>query len=238
MAEMARGSENSGEVRTAAATFAKGTPSHTDSSRSPLRAVLETAWVFGLLEVVLWTPRSLWHSLVIALLALSPIWLTWKSSYTKRELGFSWPESRVSLGIVSTGFLLALALVLGTKLLGYPVPANPNWPKLGNIVPYFLWAFFQQFLLESVIFVRMETAFGSRAAVVVSSLLFTLAHLPNLPLTALTLFGAVIFTELFRRYRSIWPLGLAHFAVGMAIAYTFPDSVMHHMRVGLSFHRF
>jgi membrane protease YdiL (CAAX protease family) len=238
MAEMLRGSENSGENITAIASTRNAVVAAHDTRLSPVRAGLETAWVFGLLEVVLWTPRSLWHSLAIALLALSPLWLAWKSGYTRQELGLTWPESRATRGILFSGVLLALALVAGTKLLGYPVPANPNWPKLGNIVPYFLWALFQQFLLESVIFVRMETAFGSRAAVVISALLFTLAHLPNMPLTAMTLVGAVIFTELFRRYRSIWPLGLAHFAVGIAIAYTFPDSMMHHMRVGLSFHRF
>jgi hypothetical protein len=51
----------------------------------------------------------------------------------------------------------------------------------------------------------------------------------------MTLVGALFFTEMFRRYRSIYPLGLVHALLGIAIAYSFPNNLMHHMRVGLSF---
>ena len=71
-----------------------------------------------------------------------------------------------------------------------------------------------------------------------SAVLFSLLHLPNWPLTALTLVGGLFFTEMFRTYRSLYPLGIVHAAMGIAIAYSFPDSLMHHMRVGLSYWRF
>ena len=97
-----------------------------------------------------------------------------------------------------------------------------------------IWAFAQQFLLQSFFFVRVEELAGDWWAVLASTVLFTLAHLPNMALTAMTFVGALFFTEAFRRYRSIYPLGIAHALLGIAIAYSFPDSIMHHMRVGLS----
>ena len=202
---------------------------------TPLRAWAETLWVFVLLESVLWTPRSLGHSALIGLLLVSPLWLTWKTGYNRQKLGLVWPERRITAWIVAAGLAIALTFPLGARLLGQPLPADPNWPRLGNILPYFIWAIFQQFLLQSFIFLRMESAVGKRFAVFASSALFTIAHSPNVPLTILTLFGALFFTDLFRRYRSIYPLGIAHFLMGISIAYSFPTSLMHHMRVGLSF---
>jgi membrane protease YdiL (CAAX protease family) len=199
------------------------------------RAWAETLWVFVLLELVMWTPHSLLHSTLIALLVLSPLWFTWRSGYTRTELGLTWPPRRVTAGICGAGLAIAFIFPVGAVLAGNPLPADPTWPKLSNILPYFVWAIFQQFLLQSFIFLRMESALGSKRAVIVSSAFFTFAHLPNWPLTALTLFGALFFTELFRRYRSIYPLGIAHFFMGISIAYSFPTSLMHHMRVGLSF---
>jgi membrane protease YdiL (CAAX protease family) len=208
------------------------------SPRFAWRPGLEILWVYGLLESVLWTARSLGHSLLIAVLAISPIWLTLRGRYSLKELGFAWPSRTVTRWILVAGTLIALAFPLAAVLSGHPVPANPDWPTWRNILPYILWAFFQQFLLQSFFFLRFESVLGSTAAVWLSSALFTLAHLPNLPLTFLTFFGALLFTDLFRRFRSIYPLAIVHAMLGIAIAYSFPDSIMHHMRVGLSFGRF
>lgn len=202
------------------------------------RPWLETLWVFGLLEAVLWTPHSLIHSFLIALVAISPIWLTIRGGRSPRELGLVWPSKAATWWILTAGVLLALAFPVTALLTGHPVPANTEWPTLRNILPYILWAFFQQFLLQSFFFLRMESVAGTTAAVWLSTFLFTIAHLPNLPLLGLTFFGALFFTDLFRRFRSIYPLGVVHAMLGIAIAYSFPDSLMHHMRVGLSFGRF
>jgi hypothetical protein len=40
---------------------------------------------------------------------------------------------------------------------------------------------------------------------------------------------------MFRRYRNIFPLGLVHAALGLTIAASLPDSLLHHMRVGLGY---
>jgi membrane protease YdiL (CAAX protease family) len=199
---------------------------------------LETLWVFALLEAVMWTPRSFGHSVLIALVTISPLWLNWKSGLSGKALGLAWPPLSVTCWIVLAGVAIAAAFPIAALLTGHPVPANSDWPRLSNILPYIVWAFFQQFLLQSFFYLRMEFAVGPVAALWLSTALFTVAHLPNLPLTVLTFFGATFFTDLFRRFRSIYPLGIVHAMLGIAVAYTFPDSLMHHMRVGLSFGKF
>src|SRR5689334_4658483 len=47
---------------------------------------LETLWVFALLEAVMWTPRSFGHSVLIALVTISPLWLNWKSGLSGKAL--------------------------------------------------------------------------------------------------------------------------------------------------------
>jgi membrane protease YdiL (CAAX protease family) len=203
-----------------------------------MRVWAEILVVLALLEAILWTPRSVVHTLMVVAIAASALWFTLRSGYARAELGLTWPPRRVTWFILAAGSLVALAIPLTALATRHPVPANPDWPQAANLWPYVLWAFLQQFLLQSFFFLRFEAALGSRRAVLASTVLFTLAHLPNLALTGLTFFGALFFTGMFRRYRSIYPLGIVHALLGIAVAYTFADSVMHHMRVGLGFLRF
>jgi Type II CAAX prenyl endopeptidase Rce1-like len=58
----------------------------------------------------------------------------------------------------------------------------------------------------------------------VASTLFAAAHLPSPVLTTATLIGALLFCEMYRRYRSISPLGIVHAMLGLTIAIITPDS--------------
>jgi membrane protease YdiL (CAAX protease family) len=209
------------------------------SSRSARQwlVLLEVLIVFSLLETVMWTPRGLFHSSLIVLEVIAVLWLGLRQR-SKEELGLDWPSRKGTLWILMIGVFAAIAIPGLALAAGHPVPANAEWPRFQNLWPYVIWAFAQQFLLQSFFFVRVESIAGERWAVVASTLLFTLAHLPNIALTAMTFVGALFFTEAFRRYRSIYPLGIVHAILGIAIAYSFPDSIMHHMRVGLSYWQF
>jgi len=203
-------------------------------SGAKLSGWAEVLLVFGLLEAVLWTPRSLFHSFLIASLVVSVTWFALRG-HSRQELGLVWPSGRGAAWMLAVGCAAAAAIPVAALLLGQPLPANPDWPKFQNLWPYVIWAFAQQFLLLSFFYVRTESLVGTRSAIWASTILFTLAHLPNVTLTAMTLVGALFFTAMFRRYRSIYPLGIVHALLGIAIAYSFPNSLMHHMRVGLSF---
>ncbi len=84
----------------------------------------------------------------------------------------------------------------------------------------------------------LESVLGSGRAVLATAFLFSAAHIPSPVLTIATLLGALFFCEMFRRYRSIYPLGIVHAMLGLAMAASFPDTLLLHMRVGLGYLHF
>lgn len=131
--------------------------------RSRIATWGEVALIFGLLEAVMWTPRSLGHSLLIAALVGSALWLGIRGR-TRKELGLIWSAKSASVGILSIGFLLAIAIPATALATGQPVPANPDWPRFQNLWPYVIWAIAQQFLLQSFLFIRLESLCSRRPA--------------------------------------------------------------------------
>ena len=135
--------------------------------------------------------------------------------------------------MVIFGAVLVITLVAvgsAMKNLGpaHPVPWNKAWQ-------YAVWALLQEFILQSFFYVRLESLLGGRRAVWAAALLFAATHVPSPLLTLLSFGGGLLFCEMFRRYRNILPLGLIHAALGLTIAACFPDSLLHHMRVGVGY---
>ena len=50
-----------------------------------------------------------------------------------------------------------------------------------------------------------------------------------------TLIGGLVFCKLFRRYRNIYTLAVAQTILGMCLAAAVPNTVHHHMRVGIGY---
>jgi hypothetical protein len=97
----------------------------------------------------------------------------------------------------------------------------------------------QQFLLQSYFLLRLLRLLpGKVAPVIIAAGIFSLAHLPNPILTPITLIWGVIACVLFLRYRNIYAIGIAHGIMGLCIAVTVPNSLHHHMRVGLGYLRY
>lgn len=202
------------------------------SHASDVASLLQIALVFGLILIAVWTPQGRFNSAVSLAAVFFTAVLTFRSHRSNRELGLAQPFSG-ALIILAAGVLFVLVIAVTgtfTRILGppQPLPWNRAWQ-------YAIWALMQQFILQSFIYVRLESVFGSRRAVLGASLLFAAAHLPSPLLTVLSLLGAFFFCEMFRRYRNIFPLGLVHAALGLAIAASLPDHVLHHMRVGLGY---
>ena len=152
--------------------------------------------------------------------------------YSARELGLNRPFSG-ALTILTTGtVLVGLIAGLGFLIRSFGPPQALPWMRAWQ---YGIWALLQQFILESFIYVRLESLYGSRHALLGASCLFAVAHLPSPLLTALAFLGAMFFCEMFRRYRNIYPLGIVHAALGLTIAASLPNSVLHHMRVGIGY---
>jgi membrane protease YdiL (CAAX protease family) len=79
---------------------------------------------------------------------------------------------------------------------------------------------------------------NEHTAVTLAGVLFATAHMPNLPLAAATLVWGIVSCALFRRYHNLWMLGLAQGLLGLCFAVCVPDSLHHHLRVGLGYLRY
>jgi membrane protease YdiL (CAAX protease family) len=104
---------------------------------------------------------------------------------------------------------------------------------------YAIWALEQEFILNAFFYRRFEWLMGkTTGAVVVTALLFSLVHLPNPVLVPATFLGGLFFVSVFRKFRNIYPLAIAHAVLGLTIGMAFPDHWVRHMRVGIAFLRF
>jgi len=199
---------------------------------SDLRKLMEVALVFGLILVAVWTQQGELNTAVSWAALFSTVALTLFSRYSLQELGLARPLSgaAVMLALGALFVLIIAAIGAFARVLGpsQPLPWHRAWQ-------YAIWALLQQFILQSFIYVRLESIFGSWRALLIASGLFSVAHLPSPALTLLSLMGALFFCEMFRRYRNIFPLGLIHAALGLTIAASLPDHVLHHMRVGIGY---
>jgi len=146
------------------------------------------------------------------------------------------PPLHFSVIVIAMGLLAALVVVVVSDRLGtlHRLFGQPN--ALLHGTSYLLWAVVQQWIQQSFFFVRMERIIhrGILASFTTAAL-FGLAHLPNPVLAPLTFAGGWLLSELYRRYRSLIPLGIAHGLMGLAIALSVPDRLNHHMRVGLGY---
>ena len=160
------------------------------------------------------------------------LWFTLRGRYSIRELGLARPGSGAFVMFVSGAVMVVTIALAGLAIHSFgpaqPVPWRRAWQ-------YAIWALQQEFILQSFFYVRLESLLGSRRALWAAAFLFGVPHLPSPVLTLLSFVGGWLFCELFRRYRNIFPLGVVHAMLGLTIAASLPDSLLHHMRVGLGY---
>lgn len=152
------------------------------------------------------------------------------------ELGIGYRGlTGASLWALPTAFLASTAMLFIAWQSGTLRPLHGNLPVHFHAIFYAIWAFEQQFILNSFFYRRFEILFGESKAMVITAALFALVHLPNPVLVPATFVGALFFITVFRRWRNIYPLAIAHAVLGLTLAVVFPDSLMRHMRVGLGY---
>jgi hypothetical protein len=114
-----------------------------------------------------------------------------------------------------------VALLSGGAVVGmaaYGV-ANGSFRIDGTLVPllvlYPAWGLTQQALVQGFVTRHLDAAGLPAVAVVpASAVAFGAVHVPNWPLTAATTAMGGAFAPLYLRDRTVWPLGVAHGALG------------------------
>jgi membrane protease YdiL (CAAX protease family) len=191
------------------------------------RDLFELIFGYGVILFVLWMPEFPQRILSpVALLVTLAIVLVRAPSL--EDLGMSRRGLAPSFSIIS----LLVAKEIGTL---HPLYKG----DFKHITGYVLWTIYQQFLMNDLFMPRLTRLLASESAAVgLAAVLFAAAHLPNLPLTAATLVWGAISCTLFRRYHNLYALGLAQGLLGLCFAVCVPDSLHHHLRVGLGYLRY
>src|SRR5438093_8482278 len=205
--------------------------------RSALGIWLQIAFAYGLLEAALWTPPGRLDLAWMILTAAFILVMAFRGPYSAREMGVTFPTGKATIWIVGAGLILAATLWSFAALTGADAAPTHAMP-LRTTWQYAVWAFLQQFMLQSFFFVRLESLLGSRRAVLATTILFAAAHIPNPILTIGSLFAGFFFCEMFRRYRNIFQLGVVHVILGFMMAACVSDALLHHRRSGIGFVQF
>lgn len=210
-------------------------PAAAPPTRSPRRDLIELTSIYGLILLVIWTPRpwqwGLW--IVAAACLIGVIAMSYEGLHS---MGLCTVNLRRSLWAVAVAAVLALVAVgLSIRLHTLRMPDTP-WSFVRHYGAYAIWAALQQLILQCFFLSRcLRITRNATVAAAVSAGLFALAHLPNPILTVITLVCGLASCLFFLRYRNLWPLAVAHAILGICIAITIPGHVDHNMRVGISY---
>ena len=202
---------------------------------SRLRNLLEIAIAYGLILLVIWTPRP-WQTYLWWTAAAGVASITCISFDGFQAMGLRATNFGRSLWIVGAALLVAGAAVLvALRLHTLHLPGTPLAFAL-TYCAYAIWCGVQQFLLQAFFLQRILRLIPYRVrAVLAAAVVFAAAHLPSPILTPLTLVWGIASSLIFLRYRNLYSLALAHAILGITIAMTIPGPVDHNMRVGLGY---
>lgn len=209
-----------------------------DLALAPARrgALLELSIPYGLILLVIWTPRP-WQKLLWWVAAAAIVAIFWISFDRMMALGLRTAGFFRSLWVAAAALLISLAAVL-VAIHFHTLHLPPGGPLafIRNYWAYALWACVQQLLLQGFFLPRcLELSTGKVPAALLAGVLFSLAHLPNPILTPVTLVWGIAACLLFLRYHNLYPLAMAHAICGITLAITVPGVSDHNMRVGLGY---
>jgi hypothetical protein len=188
------------------------------------------AFILWFIWQLQFTARWTWIFFVVWLTASfllhrdTPKTLGWRAD----NLASATKQAVVIFGVMAAG-LVVIGLVL--KAPFRPVVGNQiSWRRLEG---YFAFCVLQQVALNSLVHNRMLSLVSNKwAAASLTGLIFAACHWPNPVLVPLTFIGGAAMAWMFGRVRNIIPLVFGQVILGMLVAWAFPLSWHHHLRVG------
>lgn len=204
------------------------------SSRT--RDLLELVFSYGLIIGIIWSPERVQAILTPVALAVT-LSIILARRQGREGLGLGMRGLARSLWILPAAVGVAAASVFVAAKIGSLHPLYK--PDAPHVLGYVLWTIYQQVLLQDLFLDRLLRLGASQAsAIALAGSMFASAHLPSPWLTVATLVWGFLSCALFRRYRNLWMLGLAQGLLGICFAVCVPDSLHHHLRVGLGYLRY
>lgn len=214
-----------------------------------VRIVLGIALTFAAVPLVMITAsklvdkpyRIVWPQLLAAVL----VWFAYR--FYVRRIDKRQPDELATTGMakeLGTGLLVGAALVgltfavlaaLGVYRYG-GVNSPGIMPMLVPLAELVLVGMVEEMVFRGIIFGIAERSLGSKAAIVISALAFSLAHLPNDGVTILAMgviaAYAVMQAALYMKTRRLWVCIGTHIAWNYCVSQVFASSVSGHAATG------
>jgi membrane protease YdiL (CAAX protease family) len=204
------------------------------ASRDRVGIALRLLFPIVLLEIALWV--SLPIGILFGMGALCYIgWQLWRAASNIGSLGL---ELR---GVLSAPKLLGLTVMLAAAVLTTAYYSGSLHRLWGLQHPwyaggaYICWAFVQEFMLQCFCLQMLRALVSRVSSLLLSGVVFAVAHLPNPSLTLLTFFAGIVFTAIYARKRNLYVVALVHAILGLTLAVSAPEDWFHGLRVGRDF---
>ena len=199
------------------------------------RDLLELAAGYALILLVIWTPRPWQRPLfwAAAIFLAAVLWLRFDGW---QAMGLRRTNLARSIWVTALAFLIATPTILIAQRFHTLQPYTGAARFIQRYWGYALWTFVQQVLLQDFFLRRLLRLVGPPPyAAFTAAAIFSLAHLPNPVLTAVTFVWGFMACLLFLSYRNLYPLAMAHAILGITVAITLPSPIIRNMRVGLGY---
>jgi membrane protease YdiL (CAAX protease family) len=127
-----------------------------------------------------------------------------------------------------TGVALAMLAGLGAfvssaaLLGGEPAPFGvrlANWHFFLAIALYLPWALLQQYIFQHYLLARLLQLVPLPLAIALTAAAFSSVHFPRWPVMAVVLVAGVVWSLIYERWRTLWPLACSHAVLGSALHY-------------------
>ena len=146
-------------------------------------------------------------------------------------------DAQAQLAWISCAIPTAVAaLVLILAFAALPTRLGVESQHFGLLLAfkYLVFAGFQQWLLQTLVWTNLRrAALARRTAVLLSALLFALMHTPNFMLMLLCFTGALFWCGHYAKYRRLLPLILSHAFLGFLCVSVIPTSVLRSADIGV-----
>ena len=116
--------------------------------------------------------------------------------------------------------VLALVTVLGTRGTGISWTQrffNSHLPLAAAL--YFPWALLQQFIFQFYLLGRLLHLVPAPVALALTAAAFASVHFPRWQVMLVTFVAGTVWTFVYYRWRSLWPLAASHAVLGAALHY-------------------
>jgi membrane protease YdiL (CAAX protease family) len=121
--------------------------------------------------------------------------------------------------VPATLLLLVVGLSIGYARGGWTGAAErvSNWHLIPAVAIYLLWALVQQFVFQFYLLGRLLYLLPPPWAIAATALIFSAVHFPRVAVMAAVAVAAVVWSTLYRRYRTLVPLAVSHAILGSTL---------------------